>query len=131
MPLLTSKFIDVRAQRDIRAVKSGQHTKPSWSSTSFLIEKKHDEGPNLQVWKNLVPFSYQEIFRVWLSRARATQRAARRRCGDVVTLVMDDSDQTLAPVRCQDHRQGRRVRPRLGAFLTVAAVASVLRDRER
>ena len=40
-------------------------------------------------------------------------------CGDVVTLAMDDSDQTLASVRCQDHHQGRRGRKwhRLGAFV--------------
>ena len=55
---------------------------------------------------------------------------ARRHCGDVVTLAMDDSDQNLAPVRCQDHHQGRRGRRwhRLGALLTVAAVASVSQD---
>ena len=58
--------------------------------------------------------------------------AARSRCGDAVTLTMDVSHQTLAQVRCQDHHQGRRGRRwhRLDALLTVAAVASVLQDRE-
>ena len=53
--------------------------------------------------------------------------------GDVVTLTVDVSHQTLAPVRCQDHHQGHCSRRwhRLDAFLTVAAVASVSQDGER
>ena len=65
-----------------------------------------------------------------LSAFRASRGALEMVHGDVVTLTVDVSHQTLAPVRCQDHHQGHRSRRwhRLDAFLTVAAVASVLQD---
>ena len=65
-------------------------------------------------------------------RRTEARDAARGACGDVVTLTMDVSHKTLAPVRCQDHHQGRRGRRwhRLDGFLTVADAASVSQDQE-